>query len=227
MQEIQNFINNNQFLSWYLNPRSRMSKKMFIWATTALFIVGAIFYYMDFKDTISDVSKSVNAMKFDQYQQSSRRHLSKEQIVNQLLNPSEDSDDIAKELGETFGIEGFSSESAKEKPFPWSKLVNTLIFIIIIPMVMMRLRDMGKKEPQVIKLTALIYLPIAMDTIELLGINISYYLYIPASVVGFILFTWLYMAKSEEYIPPSQRAGIPTPPKPAMPDPTPLDKRHD
>jgi hypothetical protein len=139
------------------------------------------------------------------------------------MSQAEGSDEMVKDLGEQFGVAGFSSKE-DSKPFSWIALLKVITYIAMTPLIMMRIRDIGKKEGTTSKLASLIMLPFVFDLIEIIGINISLYLYIPAFTISFVLLSWACLTKSQEYIPPSQRREMPEEEKVARPDPKPINR---
>lgn len=77
--------------------------------------------------------------------------------------------------------------------FSWGMLVGDLIMLALVPLVMMRLRDMGQRGMVMWILLGGAYASIAVDFAGMVGLDLGM-LGIGAGVVGMFLWLWLSMA---------------------------------
>jgi uncharacterized membrane protein YhaH (DUF805 family) len=215
---LEEFIQNNAFLGWYLSPRSRINR---VWFNVVFFVasmVGLVFYYYDYKDDIDALSNTFNqATSGGYYQQEDgdvEKAMRQQELMDKLRRVQNGDVTAAEDL-----MKMMESDEEGESSFRWSFLLNIILFLGIAPVVAMRFRDMGKKEETAIRLTVASYAPLILDLLNMIGLTFLSFLMIPSYIVTFVLLSWAAMAKSEEYVPPSQRVEFPKEPKEEIPDP--------
>lgn len=233
---LQDLINNNAFLQWYLNPRGRITRKTFNTIAGVLFLIVIAFAYPELKESAETMQKSMgmgmSAGMYDRQNRSSNQPelpeglqgLSQGDIMAKLQQMQNGDEQAQKDL---MNLVKMVDDNEDASSFSWAYFMNDLITLLMLPLVMMRLRDMGRTEDSIKKLTIWMYLFMITDFLGYVGIDVTAFIEVPINIISLVLFSWICMAKSEEYIPPSQRVQVPQEAKPSMPDPTPMDRKND
>lgn len=221
IQDVQNFISNNKFFQWYLDRRTRLNRK---WFNIIFFVIssfGLVLYYYDYKDTLDQLNNTLVQSVGGQHNGQSgdiSKSIQTQELIQKMRQVQSGNIDAAEDIMALM-------DTGEDSPFRWSVPANILIFLSLIPLMRMRLRDIGKKEDTISKIIVFACAPLILSFLDLIGLTFLSFLSIPAFIIGFVLLSWMAMAKSEAYIPPSQRVQMPETEKVARPDPTPVKKK--
>jgi hypothetical protein len=192
------------FLNWYLSPRTRMKRGLF---NVVFFLAFIPVLYVKFMDMTESTSQ-----KADQYapmMSMLKSGLSGEQNLDAtdiqgILKRSEQTRENTRDLMEVFDFQSFQNPNLEEptskskKKTGLGEILNFLIYLGLIPIVMMRLRDLGKWENSCYIYTGLVYGGIALDSLKsLLGMSFPLWLTSAAGILSFILISWLCMGNTK------------------------------
>ena len=112
--------------------------------------------------------------------------------VTDMASSSNGLNDALREISRYNGDTNITSTSdSTSSNFNFADILNNLIYVIIIPLFVMRLRDIAMSEYYVI----LVYLPMIFSLFSFI-IPISAWLTVPANIVSFLLVTYLATVKS-------------------------------
>ncbi len=190
------------FLGWYLNPRGRIKRFGFNIAIFLAFLpmlVLQINQGMVFVEKVStnvaplmDVVKSLHLL--DSTTGDLATGMTHQKSLQNTLKGLQN-------IGEIF------EEKAKNSFYVlWVDIIVFLTYIALLPIVQMRLRDMGKvKKGSLYFWTALIYAGVVTTMLKTFGFS-PFGIFSPLLIlVSFISLAWLSMAKGQRYILPSDR----------------------
>lgn len=114
-----------------------------------------------------------------------------------------------QKAGEGFEAAG-AEHAAHAAGLPWDAIANGAIWLVLLPVVMMRLRDMGKKPRTVLILAGLVYVGVVMDLWVDVGLpDLFSGFKLGADIVGFVLIGWMCLAptKARQRIDPMTAPG--------------------
>ncbi|MFT7432931.1 MAG: uncharacterized membrane protein YhaH (DUF805 family) [Alphaproteobacteria bacterium] len=188
----------NKFLSWYLSERTRLTRGIFniiffVAFIPVLFIkmntgVEMVTQQADKYKPLMDIAEQAleGVNGYDVYD------------VKGAMDKSQKTRDVTRQLMRDFGV-GAPQKSTSEKGVGIADILNLVIFIALIPVVHMRLRDLGKWGNEMWLYTALVYSGIAADSLKsVLGISLPFVLTAVLGILTFILLSWLCMAKTKK-----------------------------
>lgn len=188
------------FLDWYLSPWRRVNRAVFNVVLFAATLPGLVLSVMGFTSGAGGVLGSLMDMM---------------NAAKNLGAVPEDPTALQRAL-ETMqragqGFEAVGAEhAAAAAELPWDTIVNGAIWLVMLPLVMMRLRDMGKGQRAVLVITVLVYVGVVMDLWVDVGLPDWFGGWkTAADVVGFIIVMWLCVAptKARERVDPMTAPG--------------------
>lgn len=194
------------FLNWYLNPRTRMKRGLF---NIIFFLAFIPVLYVKFMDIAESTSQKTNqyapVMNMLKDGLSGNQSLdSMDMDIESTLKRSEQTRESTRALMDVFDFQSFQNEAATGKaPEPekgkgLGDILSFLIYLSLIPVVMMRLRDLGKWGDSCYIYTGLVYSGIALDSLKnLLGLSFPLLLTSAAGILSFVLISWLCMANTK------------------------------
>lgn len=190
----------NGFLDWYLSPWRRINRAVFNIVLFAATLPGFLLSVLGLTNGAGGVlgsmmdmmnaAKSLGAMPEDPTA-----------LQSALEN--------MQKAGQ--GFEGASSTTqAVAHGLPWDTIVDGTIWLVLLPLVMMRLRDMGKGRRTVLVFTVLVYMGVVMDLWVDVGLPDWFGGWkTAADVVSFVIVLWLCVAptKARERVDPMTAPG--------------------
>lgn len=199
----------DRFLNWYLGERTKMGRGLF----NAVFFLSMLpVFFIQVTEFAGGASEKANqfapmvGLMRDMTQ--GGNHFDARDVEG-VLEYTERSHEAMDGLMEGFGIrDDFSYQPPKTKSsFNKIALINILIYIVLVPIVMMRLRDLAKWGNTLYVYTGLVYSGIALDAFKnLFGLTLPLSLSVTSGALTFILLSWLCMAQSKVR-KPSQRSA--------------------
>lgn len=205
----------NSFINWYLGERTRIARGLF---NVVFFIAFIPVLFIKMNDGLELVTKKADTYKplldmAEQMMGGGREHNQPDAYdaygngdaydIEKVLQKSQNTRDITRQLMRDLSMAGQGEPSAqsKNKPTSFGDILNLLIFIGLIPIVHMRLRDIGKWNTEMWVYTAFIYSGIVSDSLKSI-FNISFPFVVTSvlGVVTFIMLTWLCIAKSKDIV---------------------------
>ena len=205
----------SQFLSWYLSPFTRMRRGRF----NVIFFIALLPPLL-----IKVASFQEKAQEMMQTSQNSMQMV--QSILGTVSNPSYGGDDATsvrsiqeqrQTMNNLVGASGLldigkqPQQPQTRATTPWADILSFIILISLIPLVQMRLRDVGKGgETELWVFTGLIYTAVLFDGLKtILGISMPGFISMVAAGVSFVILGWLCMKASAAYTPPSERSVAP------------------
>lgn len=123
--------------------------------------------------------------------------------VQGFLKQSENTRNATRQMMDVFDFQSLEKASVgiqdePKKGVDFGNLLNFLIYLALIPIVMMRLRDLGKWGNTLYVYTGVVYSGIAIEsTKSLLHIQFPMLLSASAGILSFIMISWLCMGGSK------------------------------
>jgi hypothetical protein len=188
------------FLNWYLSPWQRVNRMVFNVVLFAASLPGLLLSVAGFTNGAGGVLGSLMDMMA---------------AAKNLGALPEDPAGLQSALenmqkaGQGFEAAG-AERVVQAVGLPWDTLVDGAIWLVLLPLVMMRLRDMGRKQRMVLVFTVFIYLGVVMDLWVDVGLPDLFGGWKTlADVVGFVLIGWLCVApsKARERVDPMTAPG--------------------
>lgn len=196
MQDIETFI------KWYFGERTRLKRGMF---NVIFFLAFIPVLFVKFNEM---TEKAVN--KSDQYAPVMNMlkstlegggHIDARDVEG-VLRRSENTRETTRDLMDEFDFESLGETSAVSSKNDNPSLgdgLNFLIYLVLVPIVMMRLRDLGKWNEQLYIFTGLVYSGVIVDAGKsLLSMSFPLWLSGLAGVISFVLISWLCMAAGKK-----------------------------
>ena len=206
----------SQFLSWYLSPFTRMGRGRFNIIFFIALLPPLLIKVASFQEKTQEMMQtSQNSMQMVK------------SILGTVASPTYGSDDASQvrsiqeqrqTMNNLVGASGLLDigqqprKHIREKATtPWADILSFIILISLIPLVQMRLRDVGKGgETELWVFTGLIYTAVLFDGLKtILGISMPGFISMIAAGLSFVILSWLCMKKSAAYTPPSERSVAP------------------
>ena len=190
------------FLNWYLNPRGRMKRGMFNVVFFVAFIPVIFIKVMDMaENTTQKAGEYAPVMNMLKDGLSGKNNIDSRDVQG-FLRKSESTRNATRQMMDAFDFQSLEKASVgiKEKPKSGLDLGDFLSFLIylgLIPIVMMRLRDLGKWGNALYVYTAVVYSGILVDSAKsLLHMDFPISVSAAASILTFVLVSWLCMGGS-------------------------------
>lgn len=191
------------FLNWYLNPRGRMKRGMFNVVFFVAFIPVIFIKVMDMAEsTTQKAGEYAPVMNMLKDGLSGKNNIDSRDVQG-FLRQSENTRDATRQMMDAFNFQSLEKASVgiEDKPeggLDLGNFLNFLIYLALVPIVMMRLRDLGKWGNSLYVYTAAVYSGILIDSFKaLLGMNFSVSISAAGSILSFILISWLCMGGSK------------------------------
>ena len=202
----------SQFLAWYLSPFTRMGRGRFNIIFFIALLPPLLIKVVAFQEKAQEVmTTGQGSMQMVQ------------NILGSVSNPTYGGDDAdsvrsiqeqRQTMNNLVGASGLLDigqqprKHIKEKDTtPWADILSFVILMSLIPLVQMRLRDVGKGgETELWVFTGLIYIAVLFDGLKtILGISMPGFISMIAAGLSFVVLGWLCMKASASYTPPSKR----------------------
>lgn len=212
----------SNFLRWYLSPYTRMGRGMFnivlLLAFLPLMFLQIVATTQAVKHTVDETQARVDDMGalISDFQNLA--------VAKQRADNNGGMDDLVRqrELAQNIqqnvlshvpggaldaGLLAPTDSNGKPKKSPFmQQLLHTLGYIFLIPIVLMRLRDMGKEPGWELYSWAIVTYPgFAVEVIKLMGFAPDKIYTTFAAGFTFIMLIWLGTAKGERKVPVSER----------------------
>tara|TARA_R110000868_G_scaffold218576_1_gene468886 strand:- start:29074 stop:29724 length:651 start_codon:yes stop_codon:yes gene_type:complete len=191
----------NQFLNWYLGERTRMKRGLFNVVFFVAFIpvlfvkmnsgmAGMMEEAQQYAPLISAAEEMMDGGEVDTYN------------IEETLNHSKQTRDITRQLMRDLGMNAPTAQSQnleKKHGIKWGALLNILVFIALIPIIQMRLRDLNKWGQTNLVYVGLVYTGIANDALkDLFAIELPTFISASLGILTFVLVSWLCMSNSKK-----------------------------
>jgi uncharacterized membrane protein YhaH (DUF805 family) len=194
-----------EFLSWYLAPWRRIGRGSFNIALVAVTVPGMLLMVLGWGSHAGNfLGPVMNIMDMGHQMEAMNSNVETQGNVADVQRRLESFKDSS--MGNIMGTA--SGKPADDKGVDWSGLLNALLLLGMVPMVAMRLRDMGKTG-WVVWMWVVLFNVSVVDSLisSLLGFGI-----VPMGflwgVVNFFGYGWLGTAKSKAYVPVHEK--VPT-----------------
>lgn len=169
------------FLFWYLGGYSRLDRKHFNIIVALAFLPATVMMVSQWLNKAQDVSQ-----KWDPMLREMGRNLGQ--------SASGGMPDAASTQA---AVEAFMGSIQGDDGIAWASVVSLLTFIALLPIVQMRLRDMGKRNGQQMWLwTAAIYAGSAVQLLDMAKISLGALGWL-AGGVSFVLLAWICIARGK------------------------------
>lgn len=190
-----------KFLNWYLGTRTRISRLWFNVIFFCAFIPVLALQFMNFQeiametaDAMLGLQKSVEGIQLNGLDEAGS-------MIDQIQNTR----DAASKFIDVTGL-GSASGIKADKGLDIANILQLLILMALVPIIQMRLRDVGKTEiAELWVYSILIYFAVILDIAKVFYIDVPAYITAPAALISFFTVAWLCGRDSEHVIPPSER----------------------
>lgn len=190
------------FLNWYLNPRTRMKRGLFNVVFFLAFVPVLFIKVIDMAESTGQKADEYAPVMNMLKQGLSGGNNYDTLDVEGVLRQSENTRDATRELMSALDFQSFGKSKpapTKQKSFNLGEVLNFFIYIALVPIVMMRLRDLGKWGDSLYLYTGLAYSGIFLDIVKsLFGFNVPLLVTSAAGVLSFVLISWLCMGASRK-----------------------------
>lgn len=212
----------NNFLRWYFSPYTRMKRGMFniilLLAFLPLLILQVVSTAQAVKHTVDETEERVDDIStlISDFQSlaSAKHKADNNGTMDDLVHQRELAQNIQQNvlsyvpggaLDEGLFAPTDSNGKPKKSPF-MEQLLNALGYLFLMPVVLMRLRDMGKETKWELYSWAIVTYPgFVVEVIKLFGFTPDKFYTTFAAGITFIMLIWLGTAKSERRVPVSER----------------------
>jgi len=202
--KVLSFMNDIQaFLNWYLNPRARMARGLFNVIFFLAFVPVLYFKFIEMSESASHKTQQyAPVMNMLKDGLSGQKSLDSTDLQGFLQNESQKREAV-RGLMDEFDLnsvmQGQSVAQSKKKETRFSDFLNILIYLALVPIVMMRWRDLGKWENSLMIYTGLTYSALLLDVLySVFSVQVAVGLKGACAVVSFVMFSWLCMGGSKK-----------------------------
>ena len=188
----------NSFLNWYLGGRTHIKRGLF----NILFFLAFIpVLFVKMNNGLAGISEKSDEYApligmIDEFSTNTDNVDTNDvDSIENYLDEAQRTRDITRQVMKMLDFN--DTQEPKTLEPSWGSSLNFLIFLALIPIVQMRLRDMGKWGAEVWVYTGLIYGSIVLDSLtSLISITFPFLLTATASVLTFILISWVCVGKT-------------------------------
>ncbi|MCP5405540.1 MAG: hypothetical protein H6922_04900 [Pseudomonadaceae bacterium] len=180
----------NDWLAWYVAARGRVGRGVFNWVLVAASVPGLLFGVYGMADSAGGLLAPLLGL-LDAGQSLQQG------VGNGGLDPYALGD--AMRQMQSAG-EGFAAAGEVGGPsFAWAELVDMLIWLALVPLMLMRLRDAGVREARLWWWLVFMYAGMLMADVEAMAdANLFGWWDWPLGFVGMLVLGWLTIAHSRE-----------------------------